>query len=123
MNDWRILWWFHLRPLGNGGRCLNLTYHPLLPPPQLPPSLRARLLPTASLCRCCGPRTCPRVGAGAPLPPPCPARPRCQGQAPLHHPNPQTLPLPTGTRKEVRVEGKSLLLFWYRNQIYAIEGR
>lgn len=26
-------------------------------------------------------------------------------------------------RKEVRVEGKSVLLFWYRNQIYAIEAR
>ena len=33
-------------------------------------------------------------------------------------------PLPRpGTRKEVRVEGKSVLLFWYRNQIYAIEAR
>lgn len=28
-----------------------------------------------------------------------------------------------GTRKEVRVEGKAVLLFWYRNQIYAIEAR
>lgn len=31
--------------------------------------------------------------------------------------------LPKGVRKEVRVEGKSILLFWYRNQIYAIESR
>jgi nitrite reductase/ring-hydroxylating ferredoxin subunit len=31
--------------------------------------------------------------------------------------------LPKGVRKEVRVEGKSVLLFWYRNQIYAIESR
>ena len=31
--------------------------------------------------------------------------------------------LPKGVRKEVRVEGKSVLLFWYRNQIYAIEAR
>eukprot|EP00887_Chlorella_sp_A99_P006307 scaffold3.g6307.t1 len=31
--------------------------------------------------------------------------------------------LPKGTRKEVRVQGKSVLLFWYRNQIYAIEAR
>lgn len=29
----------------------------------------------------------------------------------------------TGVRKEVRVRGKSVLLFWYRNQIYAIEAR
>ncbi|GAB4822065.1 hypothetical protein N2152v2_009111 [Parachlorella kessleri] len=29
----------------------------------------------------------------------------------------------TGQRKEVRVEGKPVLLFWYRNQIYAIEAR
>ena len=28
-----------------------------------------------------------------------------------------------GTRKEVRVEGVDVLLFWYRNQIYAIEAR
>jgi nitrite reductase/ring-hydroxylating ferredoxin subunit len=28
-----------------------------------------------------------------------------------------------GVRKEVRVEGKSVLIFWYRNQIYAIEAR
>lgn len=28
-----------------------------------------------------------------------------------------------GTRKEVRVDGKTVLLFWYRNQIYAIEAR
>lgn len=31
--------------------------------------------------------------------------------------------LPKGTRKEVRVDGKTVLLFWYRNQIYAIEAR
>lgn len=31
--------------------------------------------------------------------------------------------LPKGVRKEVRVQGKSVLLFWYRNQIYAIEAR
>ena len=30
---------------------------------------------------------------------------------------------PAGTRKEVRVGGVSLLLFWYRQQIYAIESR
>ena len=29
----------------------------------------------------------------------------------------------TGTRKEVRVEGVDVLVFWYRNQIYAIEAR
>lgn len=28
-----------------------------------------------------------------------------------------------GVRKEVRAEGKTVLLFWYRNQIYAIEAR
>lgn len=28
-----------------------------------------------------------------------------------------------GVRKEVRVQGKSVLLFWYRNEIYAIEAR
>lgn len=31
--------------------------------------------------------------------------------------------LSAGVRKEVRVEGKSVLVFWYRNQIYAIEAR
>ncbi|KAI7840299.1 hypothetical protein COHA_006081 [Chlorella ohadii] len=31
--------------------------------------------------------------------------------------------LPKGVRKEVRAEGKTVLLFWYRNQIYAIEAR
>ncbi len=31
--------------------------------------------------------------------------------------------LPAGVRKEVEVEGRQVLLFWYRNQIYAIEGR
>jgi nitrite reductase/ring-hydroxylating ferredoxin subunit len=31
--------------------------------------------------------------------------------------------LPKGVRKEVKVEGVSVLLFWYRNQIYAIEAR
>ncbi|KAL4536675.1 hypothetical protein Ndes2437B_g06080 [Nannochloris sp. 'desiccata'] len=31
--------------------------------------------------------------------------------------------LPKGTRKEVRVEGKGVLIFWYRNSIYAIEAR
>ncbi|KAL4458482.1 hypothetical protein ABPG75_013347 [Micractinium tetrahymenae] len=31
--------------------------------------------------------------------------------------------LPKGTRKEARVDGKTVLLFWYRNQIYAIEAR
>ncbi|EFN54367.1 hypothetical protein CHLNCDRAFT_58270 [Chlorella variabilis] len=31
--------------------------------------------------------------------------------------------LPKGVRKEVRVAGKTVLLFWYRNQIYAIEAR
>ena len=28
-----------------------------------------------------------------------------------------------GVRKEVRVQGKSVLIFWYRNEIYAIEAR
>ncbi len=28
-----------------------------------------------------------------------------------------------GTRKEVRVGGVGVLLFWYRSQIYAIESR
>ena len=32
-------------------------------------------------------------------------------------------PINAGVRKEVRVQGKSVLLFWYRNQIYAIEAR
>jgi nitrite reductase/ring-hydroxylating ferredoxin subunit len=31
--------------------------------------------------------------------------------------------LPKGVRKEVEVDGRQVLLFWYRNQIYAIEGR
>ena len=31
--------------------------------------------------------------------------------------------LPKGVRKEVRANGKTVLLFWYRNQIYAIEAR
>lgn len=31
--------------------------------------------------------------------------------------------LPKGVRKEVRVNGKNVLMFWYRNQIYAIESR
>ncbi|KAI3435845.1 hypothetical protein D9Q98_001903 [Chlorella vulgaris] len=31
--------------------------------------------------------------------------------------------LPKGVRKEVRAEGKTVMLFWYRNQIYAIEAR
>lgn len=31
--------------------------------------------------------------------------------------------LPKGVRKEVTVDGQSLLLFWYRNQIYAISSR
>lgn len=31
--------------------------------------------------------------------------------------------LPKGVRKEVDVDGRPVLLFWYRNQIYAIEGR
>lgn len=31
--------------------------------------------------------------------------------------------LPKGTRKDVTVEGKAILLFWYRNKVYAIESR
>lgn len=31
--------------------------------------------------------------------------------------------LPKGVRKEFDVEGRQLLMFWYRNQIYAIEAR
>lgn len=31
--------------------------------------------------------------------------------------------LPKGVRKEVEVDERQVLLFWYRNQIYAIEGR
>ncbi|GLI65372.1 hypothetical protein VaNZ11_008923 [Volvox africanus] len=31
--------------------------------------------------------------------------------------------LPKGVRKEVEVDGRQVLLFWYRNQIYCIEGR
>lgn len=31
--------------------------------------------------------------------------------------------LPKGVRKEVEVDGRQVLLFWYRNQIHAIEGR
>lgn len=31
--------------------------------------------------------------------------------------------LPKGSRREVRVAGRPVLLFWYRNQIYAIEAR
>lgn len=37
--------------------------------------------------------------------------------------SPPYLPLLAGTRKEARVDGKTVLLFWYRNQIYAIEAR
>lgn len=31
--------------------------------------------------------------------------------------------LPKGTRKEVRIQGQNVLLFWYRSEIFAIEGR
>eukprot|EP01025_Chloroclados_australasicus_P054092 TRINITY_DN640_c0_g1_i1.p1 TRINITY_DN640_c0_g1~~TRINITY_DN640_c0_g1_i1.p1 ORF type:complete len:310 (-),score=54.91 TRINITY_DN640_c0_g1_i1:235-1164(-) len=31
--------------------------------------------------------------------------------------------LPKGVRKEVRVDGQNVLLFWYRNDIFAIEAR
>ncbi|PNW79329.1 hypothetical protein CHLRE_09g411200v5 [Chlamydomonas reinhardtii] len=31
--------------------------------------------------------------------------------------------LPKGVRKEVEVDGRQVLMFWYRNQIYAIEAR
>ena len=31
--------------------------------------------------------------------------------------------LPKGVRKEIRVNGAAVLLFWYRNQIYAIDAR
>ncbi|KAG2431527.1 hypothetical protein HXX76_009541 [Chlamydomonas incerta] len=31
--------------------------------------------------------------------------------------------LPKGVRKEVEVDGRAVLMFWYRNQIYAIEAR
>lgn len=31
--------------------------------------------------------------------------------------------LPKGVRKEVRINGKSVLMFWYRNEIYAIDAR
>ncbi|KAL3159760.1 hypothetical protein ABBQ38_010166 [Trebouxia sp. C0009 RCD-2024] len=31
--------------------------------------------------------------------------------------------LPKGVRKEVKVQGISVLLFWYRNELYAIEAR
>lgn len=31
--------------------------------------------------------------------------------------------LPKGVRKEVEVDGRQVLLFWYRNQIYCIQGR
>lgn len=31
--------------------------------------------------------------------------------------------LPKGVRKEIKVSGRSLLLFWYRNQIYCTEAR
>lgn len=31
--------------------------------------------------------------------------------------------LPKGVRKEVRINGASVLMFWYRNQIYAIDAR
>ena len=31
--------------------------------------------------------------------------------------------LPKGVRKEVRINGVSILLFWYRNQIFAIDAR
>eukprot|EP00775_Hariotina_reticulata_P013089 gene13089-13216_t len=31
--------------------------------------------------------------------------------------------LPKGVRKEFDVEGRQILMFWYRNQIYAIEAR
>jgi hypothetical protein len=29
----------------------------------------------------------------------------------------------TGVRKEIEVDGRDVLIFWYRNQIYAIEAR
>lgn len=29
----------------------------------------------------------------------------------------------TGARKEVKVQGIGVLLFWYRNELYAIEAR
>jgi len=29
----------------------------------------------------------------------------------------------TGVRKEVEVDGRQVLMFWYRNQLYAIEAR
>lgn len=31
--------------------------------------------------------------------------------------------LPKGVRKEVSVDGQSILMFWYRNQVYAISSR
>ena len=62
---------------------------------------------------------------------PAPTRYPCGGQLRLRRPSaPPCMirraprrPPPTGVRKEVRVAGKTVLLFWYRNQIYAIEAR
>ncbi|KAK9831970.1 hypothetical protein WJX81_004286 [Elliptochloris bilobata] len=54
-----------------------------------------------------------------PEPAPVAAEPLGEGFVPVCKPE----ELPKGTRKEVRVGGVSVLLFWYRSNIYAIESR
>jgi nitrite reductase/ring-hydroxylating ferredoxin subunit len=48
--------------------------------------------------------------------------PRPSTRHPLPHQHPLTHP-PAGVRKEVDVDGREVLLFWYRNQIYCIQSR
>lgn len=51
-----------------------------------------------------------------PLPPPYVPSPRRTSLAPRRH-------APPGVRKEVEVDGRSVLIFWYRNQIYCIQAK
>ena len=81
------------------------------------------------LCRVCSPCT-PLPAPAAPLPwvlrPPAPSRscalhtprPLPSRLPPLHRPPPAP-----GVRREFDVNGLSVLVFWYRNQPYAIESR
>ena len=57
----------------------------------------------------------------APFTPGLPTTPLCP--PPHRAPRPPTPTPAAGVRKEARVQGKTVLLFWYRNQIYAIESR
>lgn len=45
----------------------------------------------------------------------------CGAPADVHHPSPPAIT--AGVRKELAVDGRDILMFWYRNQIYAIEAR